>query len=137
MQLSKVVQAYEFCTESWREIPTTGTPPHGMYDCATTHSDHILYLYGGSDGASLYASLYQLDTRSMTWTQLSPQHDSGPMRKRGCRIISYYNLLIVIGGYGIPSGLQSGSQFIKHNHCQDGGGYTNEVHMFNIPLGER
>ena len=87
-------------------------------------------MFGGHDGNSVHASLHQLDIRSMTWSQLSPQHDSGPMRKSFCLMIHYNNTLIIIGGLGIPSGeLQSGSQFIEN---QDGFGVTNEIHMYNI-----
>ncbi len=131
--MKKVVQIYECSTESWKELATTGTPPPGIYACATAYSDHILYLFGGRDGTSFYASLHQLDTRSMTWSQLSPQHDSGPMRKFSCQIIHHNNTLIVIGGYGIPSGeLQSGSQFTENKLYQDGRGWANEIHMYNI-----
>ena len=94
-------------------------------------------MFGGYDGTSYSASLHQLDTRSMTWTQLSPQCDGGPMRKSGCQMIYYNNSLIIIGGYGIPSGeLQSGSQFTANKHYQDGRGWTNEIHVYNITQGK-
>ena len=128
--MKKVVQIYDCSTESWKELATTGTPPPGIYGCATAYSDHILYLFGGHDRNSFHASLHQLDIRSITWSQLSPPHDSGPMRKCLCKMIHYNNTLIIIGGLGISSGkLQSGSQFIEY---QNGRGMTNEIHMYNI-----
>ncbi len=131
--MKKVVQIYECSTESWKELATTGTPPPGIYGCATAYSDHILYLFGGYDGTSFHASLHQLDTRSMTWSQLSPQHDSGPMRKSSSQMIYYNNTLIIIGGYSIPSGeLQSGSPFTESKNHQDGRDWTNEIHVYNI-----
>ncbi len=136
-QLRTVIQIYECSTESWKELPTSDTPPPGIYGCATSYSGHILYFFGGRDGTPFHASLHQLDTRSMTWKQLSPEHDSGPMRKYECQMIYYKYSLIVIGGYGIPSGvLQSGSQFTKNKHYQDGRGYTNEIHKYNISQGK-
>ncbi len=133
IQLKKVVQIYECSTESWKELATAGTPPPGICSCATAYSDHILYLFGGSDDTSYNASLHQLDTRSMTWSQLSPQHDSGPMRKSFCQMIHHNNTLIVIYGYGIRSGeLQFGSQFTENKLYIDGRGWTNEIHMYNI-----
>ena len=94
-------------------------------------------MFGGRDGTSFYASLHQLDTRSMTWMQLSLPHDSGPMRKSDCQMIYYNDSLIVIGGYGIPSGeLQSGSQFTENKHLQGGHGYTNEIHKYHISQGK-
>ncbi len=132
-----VIQIYECSTESWKELPTSGTPPPGIYERGTAYSDHVLYLFGGRDGTSFYASLHQLDTRSMTWKQLSPLHDSGPMRKSDCQMIYYNDSLIVIGGYGIPSGeLQSGSQFTENKHLQGGHGYTNEIHKYHISQGK-
>ncbi len=90
-------------------------------------------MFGGHDNTSFRASLHQLDTTSITWTQISPRHDSGPMRKAECGMIHHNNTLIVIGGYGISSGeLQSGSQFTEHKEYQDGRGWTNEIHMYNI-----
>ncbi len=136
-QLRTVIQIYECTTESWKELPTSGTPPPGIYGCATSYSDHVLYLFGGHDGTSFHASLHQLDTRSMTWKQLSPQHDSGPMRKSFCQMIYYNDSLFVIGGYCIPSGeLQSGSQLTKHIRHQDGRGWTNEIHKYHISQGK-
>ncbi len=136
-QLRTVIQIYECTTESWKELLTTGTPPPGIYGCATSYSGHILYLFGGHDGTSLHASLHQLDTRSMTWKQLSPQHDSGPMTKSYCQMLYYNDSLTVIGGFGMPSGeLQSGSQIAKSKHHQDGRGCTNEIHKYHISQGK-
>ncbi len=136
-QLSTVIQIYECTTESWKELPTSGTPPPGIIGCATSYSGHVLYLYGGLDGTSYHASLHQLDTTSMTWKQLSSQHDSGPMRKTECQMIYYNDSIIAIGGYGLPSGeLQSGSQFTKNKHHQDGRGWTNEIHEYHISQGK-
>ncbi len=136
-QLRTVIQIHECTTESWKELPTSGTPPPGIFGCATSYSGHVLYVFGGYDGTSFHASLHQLDTRSMTWKQLSPQHDSGPMRKYECQMIHYNDSLIVIGGLGIPSGeLQSGSQFTENKHHQDGRGVTNEIHKYHISQGK-
>ena len=138
-QLTKSIQMYEPFTEAWREIPTTGTPPQGLYYGAATYSDHFLYTYGGHNGTTSYScSLNQLDTRSYTWTQLSSRHECGPMRKSGCGIIYYNNSLIICGGYGIPSSeLQAGSQFIKSTKFKDCIGWTNEIQVFNISKGSK
>ncbi len=137
IQLRTVIQMYECSTESWKELPTSGTPPPGIYGCATSYSGHVLYLFGGGDGTSFHDSLHQLDTRSMTWKQLSPQHDSGPMRKSECQMIYYNDSLIVIGGFGIPLGeLQSGSKFTEDKHRHNGCGWTNEIHKYHISQGK-
>ena len=137
-QLTKSIQMYDPFTETWVEIPTIGTPPEGLYIGTATYFDHFLYTYGCHNGTSYSCSLNQLDTRSYTWTQLSSQHECGPMRKEGCGIIYYNNSLIICGGYGFPSSeLQAGSQFIKRTKYMDGIGWTNEIHMFNISEGSK
>ena len=137
-QLTKSIQIYDPFTETWREIPTIGTPPEGRYHGTATYSDHFLYTYGGYNGTSDSSSLNQLDARSYTWTQLSSQHESGPMRKTVCGIIYYNNSLIIYGGYGIPySELQAGSQFVRSTTFKDGRGWTNEIHTFNISEGNK
>ncbi len=133
-QLSKVVQIYECSTESWRELPTTGTAPPGLHGGATAYSDHILYLFGGLDDTS-YGSLHQLDTRSMTWTELSPQQDSGPMSKYGCEMIYYNNSLLVIGGFCVLSGNLL-SRFPYFRSLVKDHGITNEIHIYNISQGK-
>ena len=137
-QLTKSIQIYAPYTEIWREITTTGTPPEGLYGGTATYFDHFLYTYGGHNGTSYSCSLNQLDTRTYTWTQLSSQHECGPMRKTECGIIYYNNSLIICGGFGIPSSEnQAGSQFIKSTAFIDGSGWTNEIHMFNISEGNK
>ena len=135
-QLTKTIQIYDAFTETWREITTVDTPPQGLYRGAASYSDHYMYTYGGSNGTSYSSSLYQLDTRSYTWTQLSSQHEYGPMRKVQCGIIYYNNSLVICGGYGYSSSeIQAGSQFIKNTQSKHGRGWTNEIHMFNISEG--
>ena len=139
-QLTESIQMYEPFTEAWKEIPTTGTPPQGLYFGAATYSDHYLYTYGGYDGTSYGCSINQLDTRSYIWTQLSSQHECGPMKKIGCGIIYYQHSLIVCGGFGIPSSeIQAGSNFIKNTKSKSKHviGWTNEIHVFNISEGSK
>ncbi len=59
------------------------------------------------------------------------------MRKSECQMLYYNDSLTVIGGCGIPSGeLQSGSQFTKIKHRQDGRGSTNEINKYHISQGK-
>ena len=137
-QLTKSIQIYDAFTETWRKITTIGTPPQGLYTSTATYFDHYMYTYGGYNGTSYSSSLYQLDARSYTWTQLSSQHEYGPMRKVQCGIIYYNNSLVICGGYGYPSSeIQAGSQFFENTTYKDGRGWTNEIHMFNISEGTK
>ena len=130
------VHSFNQCVETWQSRATTGKHPPSLYSGACTSSGHHLYIYGGSDELHFHDSLHQLDTKSMEWLQLP----SGPMKKWGCKMISYEDNLVLFGGYGIPSGpIQPGAQFVQDNSMSgfsDGRGMTNELHMFNLQKSE-
>ena len=47
------------------------------------------------------------------------------------------NKLAVIGGYADPCGrIQQGSTFVVNEYFNDGSGWTNEFHVFDIVKGE-
>ena len=47
------------------------------------------------------------------------------------------NKLFLLGGAGIPSGpIQPGSEFILDEYANDGSGWTNEIHSFDLTKGE-
>jgi hypothetical protein len=97
-----------------------------------------LYAYGGSDGSELYAVLSKLDIKTLVWTQLSVEALDGPMRKdAGGTACFDTDKLAVIGGYADPCGrIQQGSTFAVNEYFNDGSGWTNEFHIFNIMKGE-
>ena len=74
-----------------------------------------------------------LNLKSLTWLQLSPEGDDGPMSKAGCGMVHFHHdKLAVIGGYGFPTGpTQPGSTFIRNTRFTDGRGTTNEGHVFD------
>jgi hypothetical protein len=51
-------------------------------------------------------------------------------------MVVYGSKLVLIGGYGYPSG-HTGAQFIKDGIFTDGAGWTNELHSFNLKEGEK
>ena len=119
--------------ETWQTRATTGKHPSGLYGGACTSTGHNVYLYGGHNDSGYDGSFHQLDIDSLEWAQLP----SGPMRKCGCGMVSYEDKLILFGGFGTPSGpIQPGAQFIEDREYNDGRGWTNELHMFDIQKSE-
>ena len=95
-----------------------------------------IYIYGGTDGSHWKSSLHQLNTSSLKWSQLATA-GHGPMRKGGCGMVSHDNHLLILGGYGAPSGpTQPGAEFIKDSRSTGGLGWTNEVHSYDLKEGE-
>ena len=132
----ELVHTFNQLSESWSSKQCQGpSPPDGLRSGASGYAGHHLYLYGGSDGSRYYNSLHLLDTRSWTWSHLS---SAGPMRKGGCRMVTYDETLLCFGGYGIPSGItQPGAEFTKSSKFTDGRGWTNEFHAYDLKQGER
>ena len=132
--LASSVHSFDGLLESWSSEDTGGVPPPRLYNGACASAGHHVYVYGGHDGSAPQGSLHQLDTRTWTWKQLS---STGPMRKSGCRMVSYGSNLVLFGGYGIPSGpTQPGAEFVKSSMYTDGRGWTNELHTFDLIKGE-
>ena len=123
---------YRHDTETWtREVTKGPHPPAGLRNGGCTLSGQSLYLYGGYDGVSRHGDLYELNIKNWTWGKVCDGGAGGPGKKAGCRMISYQDQLLVIGGfYGkIASSRQAGASY------EDG--WTNEVHSYNLTTGKR
>ena len=127
-----IVFIYHHDTETWtREVTKGPHPPAGLNGGGCTISGQCLYLYGGYAGRSYNGVLYELNIKSRTWRKVCDGGAGGPGKKEGCRMISYQDQLLVVGGvYGkTPSSRQAGASYE--------GGRTNEVHSYNLTTGER
>lgn len=137
-ELASTLHVFDPFMESWESKLTAGSPPSpGLYNGACASAGHYIYLYGGHDGPRYQSSLHQLDTETSKWTQLA---SDGPMRKIACGMVTYSNLIVLFGGYGVPSGpIQAGAEFIKNSMSGDGSirGWTNELHTFDLYKGEQ
>ena len=123
---------YRHDTETWtREVTKGPHPPAGLNDGGCTISGQCLYLYGGVGGESLHGDLYELNIKSWTWRKVCDGGAGGPGKKHGCRMISYQDQLLVVGGYygETPSSRQAGASYKA--------GKTNEVHSYNLTTGNR
>ena len=123
----------------WERKSTTATPPAGVMNYACTNiRDSILY-FGGNciPNDCFHNDLFQLNTLTNEWREIiNSSTDNGPMRKRGCGMISFNmneeDNLVVIGGFGpTPITTHNGSKYIPHpnipNRC-----YTNEIHTMCV-----
>lgn len=123
--LASTVHVFDPSQESWQEKRPEGPAPPGLVDGACASVGHHAFFYGGHDGTEQHGSLHQLDTRTLSWTQLSA---SGPMRTSACEVISYDDKLLLFGDH-----TQSGA---KNAGFNDGGVSTNELHTFCLKGGE-
>ena len=137
-ELATTIEEYDSVNQVWHQLKTTGTFHPGLSAVACTAFGDYMYAYGGSDGSELHAVLSQLDMKTLVWTQLSLEAGDGPMRKDACGIVYFDgNKLAVIAGYADPSGpIQQGSTFILNEFFNEGSGWTNEFHVFDIMEGE-
>ena len=127
------VHIYSVDTETWmREFTKGPHPPARLWNGGCSLAGQHIYLYGGYDGSSLSGSLYQLNTDNWSWSELSNFSDGGPVRKNGCRMITYKDQLVVVGGYY--------GYYLKTYLKQPGSryedGYTNELHCYSLITGK-
>ena len=119
-------------TKTWVRQRTRGPhPPAELNGGSCCISGQHLYIYGGLCKGSHHGVLYELNTNSWTWRQLSDGDTGGPGKKSGFRMIPYQDQLLVVGGrYSkTPSSRQAGASYEY--------GTTNEVHSFNLTTGKR
>lgn len=135
--LPPTIEIFDPHLEAWKEHNTTGVPPPGLYQRASTSLLDSLYSFGGSDGSSFYNSLHTLDTTSLKWREVQPLNPAdGPLSKIWCGMVSFLqDQLAIFGGYGILTGsIQPGATFIK-DHFTSKTGWTNELHVFDTTTG--
>ena len=128
----ETVFVYRHDTETWtREVTKGPHPPAGLRKGGCTLSGQCLYLYGGYAGGSYYGDLYELNFKNWTWRKVCDGGAGGPGKKYGCRMISYQDQLLVVGGRcgKTPSSRQAGASY------EDG--LTNEVHSYSLTTGKR
>ena len=122
----ETVYTYSVNTETWMKELTKGPhPPAGLWNGGCTLAGRCIYLYGGSDESSCFGSLYELNSDGFTWSELS--NDGGPLKKNGCRMITYKDQVLVVGGRYDPNEV-----FSKQPGSRYEGGCTNELHSYSL-----
>ena len=136
IKLGSCIEQFDPRHEVWRQLNTAGTPHPGLSYAACASVGENVYMYGGVSWKGPEGVLSKLNLKTLTWSQLSPETAGGPMRKHGCGLIIVHDKLVVIGGYGIPTGpIQPQATFIRNTRATDGRGWSNEIHEFNISQG--
>ena len=135
--LSSVVEIFDPYSESWEQRQVEGKAPSpGTYLAASTSLHDDIFSFGGFDGRQRFNTVHRLDTKTWCWSQVSPQNaDGAPMPKCRCGMIALKNSLVVFGGYGVPQGPTEPQSFIKDTRFSYGGGWTNELHIYNLSEG--
>ena len=137
IKLANSIEEFDPYLEAWSQLNTAGILHHpGLVVSACASIGEHVYMYGGA--RSRYKGVLScLNVKSLTWSQLSPEGEGGPMRKAGCGMVHFHHdKLAVIGGYGFPTGpTQPGSSFIRNTKFTDVRGWTNELHVFDLSQG--
>ena len=123
--------SYNPLTELWSPLATIGAPTSNLCDGAAVSHEGSSFMFGGYDGSSSHNCLYQLDQNNK-FSEHKFSTEISPMKKNGCRMITYNKSLLLFGGQCDPSyPIQPGSELIRDRYY-----YTNELHSFNLEEGE-
>ena len=135
--VSSVVEIFDPYFESWEQREVEGNAPlPGTHFAASASLHDDLFSFGGRDGRNFFNAFHRLDTKTWCWSQVSPQNaDVAPLPKCGCGMIAFRNSLVVFGGYGRPQGPTEPQSFVKNTKFNDGRGWTNEFHIYNLSGG--
>ena len=146
-EMLKNIEMFDIETRKWRLCKTKGDRHPGLSAVACASHGKYLYAYGGLNGDVLNGVLSELNLETSVWTQLSPKTSAGPMRKDASGIVHFGDgLLAVVCGYAYPNqpkrpnggSSDLGSTFIVRSGSPNiaGGGWTNEMHIFDIGNGK-
>ena len=140
--LLKTIEQFNVEERTWRHRETKGDHHPGLTGVACASFGKYLFAYGGNNGEDLNGVLSQLDLDTFMWSRLSPETAEGPMKKDASGMVHFgEDSLAVVCGYADPRDLSKRhggssdqkSTFIARNGSpNDGGGWTNEMHVFNI-----
>ena len=126
----ETVYTYSVNTETWMKELTKGPhPPAGLNGGGCTLAGQCIYFYGGFYASSYSGTLYELNSDGFTWSKLS--NDGGPPMKSGCRMITYKDQVLVVGGW-----YKSDEVFSKQPGSRYERGYTNELHSYSLSAGK-
>ena len=114
IKLANIIELFDPYLEVWCQLNTTGTPHPGLSSSACASVADQVYMYGGHIGKSTKGVLSYFDMKKLTWSQLCPEATAGaPMRKFGCGLIIVHENLVVVGGFGYPTGLPKSEELLS------------------------
>ena len=151
--LATIIEKFDVRNKIWQQRETTGDHHPGLTGVACASFGKYLFAYGGNDAKDLNGVLSQLDLDTFIWSQLSPETADGPMKKDASGMVHFgEDKLVVVCGYAEPKrtfveksllskslkstggSSDTKSVFIQRSPepTRDKGGWTNEIHIFNI-----
>ena len=139
-RVTSQVQIFDITTGKWNNQSTRGNPPLGVVGYFCTTINNKIYYFGGYCGHDFcfHNSLNELDTSTLTWTQLQPTDDNITVMKRGYGGImsseqAGHHCLLIIGGHGSPPSIQLPQA--QYYHFLDGRVSTNEHNIYDLTTG--
>ena len=138
-KITSSLDVFHLQTFKWERRSTTGNPPVGVMSYACTNIKNNILYYGGCCKVddSYYNNLCELNTLTNKWTDIiSTTPDNIPMRKQGCKMISFnFNgecSLFLCGGVGpTPVTTQLHSQYIPSPN-KPNISFTDEMHIMHL-----
>jgi len=122
------INIFDYSSGAWTAKQTTGTPPPGYWNGASTSIGDIMYTYGGERSDTRDSgNLQSLDTQSLAWKLLSQE---GPVKISGCSIAGVKDMIVLFGGR--TKDIQPGWQGVKIKDYY----YSNELHLYNLKTSE-
>lgn len=140
-ELSAEIAEFDPCNETWRPLPTRGTPHPGLSAAACVAVGDQVYFYGGFDGEEYRGVLSKLDMTTLTWSELYAEEaqPDGPTKKVASGLVHFTDssgrrYLALFGGYGKSANLtrEPDVEPVKDNICYKEDGWTDEFHVFNL-----
>eukprot|EP00924_Labyrinthula_sp_SR-Ha-C_P004890 maker-scaffold_1-snap-gene-15.40-mRNA-1 protein AED:0.26 eAED:0.26 QI:0/0/0/1/0/0/3/0/526 len=91
---------FEFFERTWERVETHGE----SYTARTGHSvveyEGCFYIFGGTDSSRRRNDLHKLDTKDMSWTQISPRRNNEvPWKRSGAKAVVVEGKMYLFGGY--------------------------------------
>ena len=134
-----VIEAFDLTTERWEQLQTSGTPLPGFIGTTCAAIGPCLYTFAGDNRRRFFNTICQLDTRSLTWTEMiaiNPQ--DAPMAKGAAAMVSYLGrMLVTFAGYGLfPVHRRRGVEYVANLETDNKLGWSNELCCFDLHSSE-
>ena len=137
----RVVEIFQHSMPNWKQKATSGQATPGLLSAACTTIGIHIYVFGGSDDTAYYSTIHRLDTKSLTWTEITTSNPGeAPMAKCNAgMLVMSVSILVIVGGYGM---LPHHQHHPNRQYTPDpdpgyeGRGWTNELHCFHVDSSE-
>ena len=141
-RLTSQIAIFNITSGLWNSRPTNGSPPLGVkgYLC-TSISDTKIYYFGGwcQHDQCYHNSVNEMNTYTLTWTQLQPTDDSITVMRRafgGIKSTEHGGVyrLLCIGGVGSPPSTKL--SHAQYHQLPSGRVRTNEQNIYDLTTGK-